>query len=69
MDKYGGAYSEELLEEARKIIAVLEKLGIIHGHPHLGNFCLVFERDADGKPDLTKKPRLYLIDFDMARKE
>lgn len=43
------------------------KPGIEHGHLHLFNFVLVFETLEDGKPDLSKFPRIYVIDFDQAQ--
>ena len=45
---------------------MIDELGIEHGHPHVDNFVLRFFRDDDGVPDLKRKPRLYLIDFDQA---
>ena len=45
---------------------VLLSQEISHGHPHDGNFCLRFFRDQENRPDFTRTPRLYLIDFDQA---
>ena len=42
-------------------------LGIDHGHPHKGNFIVVFERNEQDEPMLDKLPRVYVIDFDRAR--
>jgi hypothetical protein len=55
------------LEAAREAIEdTLETLNINHGHPHYGNFALRFFRNEDGTVDLSRCPRLYLIDFDQA---
>ncbi len=59
-------FAKELLFEADKIEHILEKLNIRHGHVHYGNFCLRFFRGKNGKPNLNRKPRVYLIDFDQA---
>src|SRR3989339_1099473 len=62
----GNIFIKELEEQRDKIISILESQGIRHGHTHDNNFVLRFFRDQDGNPDLTKVPRLYAIDFDMA---
>lgn len=56
---------------ARKdeIERIIENSGIKHGHPHGRNFCLRFFRDENGGIDMTKPPRIYLIDFDRAISE
>lgn len=59
-------YKDELDEQRRTIEKILIALGIKHGHAHDGNFCLRFFRKVDGKPDLERIPRVYLIDFDQA---
>lgn len=59
-------FGNELWSQKEKIIRVLKKLGIEHGHTHGRNFCLRFFRDADGKIDFKRTPRIYLIDFDNA---
>jgi hypothetical protein len=59
-------FIDDLREEETKISRVLDTLGINHGHPHSGNFCLRFFRDENSKPDFKRVPRLYLIDFDLA---
>ncbi len=64
--KMSGDFSEELEKEEIKIRTVLNESGIIHGHPHRGNFCLRFFRKENGDADFSKKPRIYLIDFDRA---
>lgn len=53
-------------DQIERIRNALSGLGIEHGHTHRSNFCLVFERTEKGQVDLTKPPRVYLIDFDEA---
>ncbi len=65
-EKMSGDFSEELSKEKTKIIEVLNGAGIIHGHPHVRNFCLRFFRKENGDVDFQKMPRIYLIDFDRA---
>lgn len=62
----GNSFKESLDEQKNKIVSVLIKMGINHGHPNDANFCLRFHRDKDGNPDLNKTPKIYLIDFDKA---
>lgn len=62
----GNKFKSELEADAEKILVTLEKMGITHGHHGPGNFCLRFFEDEYGKPDLNKKPRIYLIDLDQA---
>jgi hypothetical protein len=57
---------ELIYSQRDKIKAVLNSINIKHGDTHDGNFCLRFFRDENGEPDITKTPRLYLIDFDSA---
>ncbi|HEY4506980.1 MAG TPA: hypothetical protein VJH71_02365 [Candidatus Paceibacterota bacterium] len=59
-------FKRELNDDREKITKLIDELGIEHGHPHVDNFVLRFFRDDDGVPDLKRKPRLYLIDFDQA---
>lgn len=59
-------YEFDLMEQKAKILSLLENLKIIHGHEHDGNFCLRFFRDKDGNIELSKCPRIYMIDFDQA---
>lgn len=61
-----GDFISELLDERNRILTVLRKQNIHHGHDHPRNFCLRFFRDPSGKVDFTKKPRIYIIDFDQA---
>lgn len=49
------------------ILSALQSIGFDHGHAHDRNFCLRFFRNEDGGIDYGKKPRLYLIDFEMAK--
>jgi len=63
--KITSRFGSELEVQKNKILDVLNKKGIEHGHSHDGNFCLRFWRDENGRPDMTKTPRLYLIDFDQ----
>ena len=60
-------FSQELDAEKNKIISILIKQKVEHGHAHDANFCLKFFRDINGRVDFSRKPRLYLIDFDQAR--
>lgn len=62
--KMGGGFFKELSEESGRILNQLTALGVRHNHAHADNFCLRFWRDKDGKVDFTRKPRIYLIDFD-----
>lgn len=59
-------FARELDSDRNKIVSVLDKQDIRHGHTNNGNFCLRFFRDKNGNVDFNKKPRLYLIDFDQA---
>jgi len=59
-------FTPDLIKQRDKIKSVLDSLNIFHVHPHGDNFCLRFFRDENGEPDMTKTPRLYLIDFDVA---
>ncbi len=59
-------FIDELGQDSDKILDVLERNNIQHCHTHAGNFCLKFFRDESGNVDFSKKPRIYLIDFDRA---
>jgi len=59
-------FTSELKAQRDKILIVLDKKGIKHGHAHDDNFCLRFWRNENGRSDMTRVPRLYLIDFDEA---
>lgn len=65
--KKGCYYRQELTEARDRIKSTLTQLGIKHGHLHDRNFVLIFDRDANGKPNLYQPPRIYIIDFDMAK--
>lgn len=70
LDQYSKLVTSEKLKpiniQRDKIIEILKTIGVDHGHAEDHNFCLRFFRDENGEPDLTKTPRLYLIDFDQA---
>ena len=61
-----GMFLPQIDQQIEKIKQVLQELGIEHGHLHENNFVLYFPRNKDGKADLTKPPRVYVIDFDAA---
>jgi hypothetical protein len=61
------SFYTELRVDCNKLITCVRQLGIMHGHDdHYNNFCLRFYRDEKGNVDVTKKPRVYMIDFDRA---
>jgi len=62
----GGEFLSELKQDRQRIVDILQAQGIKHGHTHDDNFCLRFFRDENGKVDFSRKPRIYLIDFDQA---
>lgn len=59
-------FKDNLNIQREQISNVIKEQNIFHGHSHGNNFCLRFYRDAEGQPDFTREPRLYLIDFDQA---
>lgn len=61
-----GDFCGELVDDSDTIASICREQGIGHGHPHFGNFSLRFFRDKDGHVDFSRKPRVYLIDFDQA---
>ena len=61
-----GLFEEELESQVEKITDVLISQGVDHKHQHYNNFALSFFHKQDGSIDITKVPRLYLIDFDQA---
>jgi len=64
----GGYYLNwDLDSDSSKIESILKKNGYTHGHTHHNNFCLRFFRNPDGSVDFSRKPRVYLIDFDQAK--
>jgi hypothetical protein len=64
-------YHDEISAKIQKIKDGLTTLQIVHGHDHDSNFCLRFHRkiNKQGKNviDFDKEPRVYCIDFDIAR--
>ena len=68
-NKPGNPYVEAINNEVERINNVLRDLGIIHGHLHYNNFVLDFYKDPNGVADLTRPPRLYVIDFDQSESE
>ena len=56
-----GTFMEELEQDKENIKETLEKIGVRHGDiPGMHkNFVVRVFRDENGKPDLTKKPKLY----------
>ena len=65
--KMGGNFGKELKEKENRILSVLNSRSIHHGHPHRENVVLRFFRDRKGRVDFTREPRIYLIDFDLAK--
>ena len=62
-----GLFMKEIKEQRRAIKKILEEMGIDHGHPHNENFSLRFYRTESGEVDLSRPPRVYIIDFDEAK--
>ena len=56
----------EIERDIEEIKQLLKARHFEHGHTHNGNFCLRFFRDEKGGIDLSRRPRVYLIDFDQA---
>ena len=63
--KISNDFIPELDQDRDTILKTLNEMHISHGHAHDANFCLRFDREQ-GNPVLSKKPRIYLIDFDQA---
>ncbi|MBI3631857.1 MAG: HEAT repeat domain-containing protein [Candidatus Vogelbacteria bacterium] len=61
-----GPFQDEIIAEVDKIRKALVELGIKHGHAHLSNFVVVFQKLPDGTANISKPPRVYIIDFDAA---
>lgn len=59
-------FKDELQMKMDAIESALAKTLTEHGHTHTENFCLRFFRDENGNADLSREPRVYLIDFDQA---
>jgi len=63
----GGLFSEELVDIKEKIKNILtSELNVRHGHLHARNFVLSFSKNPDGSLNVSRCPRLYVIDFDQA---
>ena len=65
----GQEHIGELYAMRDLIKQTLAEMGINHGHDHDGNFVVVPYTTDDGRADLSRTPRLYIIDFDMARSD
>ncbi len=63
-NEMGGRFGKELQDDRDRIAEAVSHTGIEHLDIADRNFCLRFFRNEKGKADLTRKPRLYLIDFD-----
>ena len=63
--------NSKLRDDLKKIEDVFNAIGFSHGHtwgnPSAHNCVLRFWRKEDGSVDFTKKPRIYVIDFDQAK--
>jgi hypothetical protein len=61
----------ELYNDREKIQDIFNKIRFSHGHnsgnPWMNNCVLRFRRTEEGGVDFTKKPRIYVIDFDQAK--
>lgn len=61
----------ELECDLNKIQDTFDSIGFVHGHtwgnPSAHNCVLRFWRTEEGGVDFTKKPRIYVIDFDQAK--
>lgn len=64
--KHMTEYQDQLIEMREQIREALTKMCIGHHHLHDGNFVVVPYRDENDKVDLSRCPRLYVIDFDDA---
>lgn len=63
---YSRSVQDKIRDQQKRIVATLQALGIKHGHLHNNNFVLA-PRLTKGRPDPSKTPRIYVIDFDEAR--
>ena len=59
-------FETEILDQIKLILEGFDRWGVAHGHPHNGNFIVMFERTESGEADFHRIPRVYIIDFDMA---
>ncbi len=62
-----GLHDEHVRSVIDDIKFGLFDMGIEHGNNTNNNFVVVFDKNAEGKPDLAKPPRVYIIDFDAAK--
>ena len=65
----GQGHIRELYAMRDLIKQTLAEMGIRHRHDHDKNFVVVPYTTDDGRADLSRTPRLYIIDFDMARSD
>ena len=65
----GQEHIGELYAMRDLIKQTLAEMGIRHRHDHDKNFVVVPYTTDDGRADLSRTPRLYIIDFDMARSD
>ena len=65
----GQEHIGELYAMRDLIKQTLAEMGIRHGHDHDKNFVVVPYTTDDGRADLSRTPRLYIIDFDMAHSD
>jgi hypothetical protein len=59
-------FHESVQKQVQTIRETLKNMGIVHGHEHNRNFCVLHERTPEGEIDWSKPPRVYCIDFDEA---
>lgn len=62
------SFLEQLARAEKTIRRVLGDMGVSHGHLHENNFVVVPFLDESGRIDMTRCPRLYVIDFDQAKR-
>lgn len=61
-------YKDEIMHLLSRIQKGFKILNIEHNHLKKHNIVLEFHRNEEGKVDLTRVPRAYVIDFDLASK-
>ena len=66
-EKEGGTFIKEIRLQVDHIKKALIDLNIEHGHTHDSNFVVMFPRLENGEADISKPPRVYVIDFDAAK--
>ena len=62
-----GVFQRNIRNQIDRIKAGLEELNIEHCHTHDDNFVIMFPRKDNGEVDISKPPRVYVIDFDQAK--